>query len=58
MGLLIFIIFLNLGYAEGDTFATGKMTLKQGTVIGRRFEHLGFESYKGIPFAQPPIGEL
>ena len=45
---------------EEQPFANAEMTLNQGPVLGRQFKQRsgGFESYKGIPFAKPPVGSL
>ena len=35
-----------------------ELTLKQGSVYGRKYIDRGIEHYRGIPYAQPPIGKL
>jgi len=57
--LILFNILQNANAnIRADRIDRSEMTLNEGTVIGRRFENLGFESYKAIPYAKPPVGDL
>ena len=40
-----------------QTVSGPSVTVKNGTLLGRS-EPLGSESYLGIPFAAPPVGNL
>lgn len=55
--LNIFLLLLNISLAKSEP----KVTIKQGSLIGKyRTSRLNrtFSSFEGIPFAQPPLGEL
>lgn len=53
----ILFVLLNIGLAKSEP----KVTIHQGSLIGKyRTSRLNrtFSSFEGIPFAQPPLGEL
>ena len=56
MKLIVFsIIFLS---TTGVAFATDQVRIANGVVEGRGAQRSGVRIFRGIPFAQPPTGEL
>ena len=58
--LLFFTIVLtyNLGMAQETNSFPVQVNIKNGIIEGNYDTHTGIQRYFGIPFAQPPVGEL
>lgn len=53
----LLIISINTVAQETNSFAV-QVTIENGTIEGNYDTHSGIQRYFGIPFAQPPIGDL
>ena len=54
---LVFLLLILLS-AAGVAFAADQVRTANGVVEGRGAQRSGVRNFRGIPFAQPPTGEL
>ena len=46
---------LSSNHVKLGPFSKALLNLKQGNVRGRQFAYAGYEAFKGIPYAKPPV---
>jgi para-nitrobenzyl esterase len=57
--ILVFTVTIWIGVASaGDIFAADQVRIANGIIETTSTPSSGVRSFKGIPFAQPPVGEL
>ncbi len=56
---LLALLTMNYSYGQGDNFSFGhQVTITSGVIEGSFNVRDGIQTYLGVPFAQPPVGDL
>ena len=55
---LFFSLFALSAFSGGEAFAADRVKISNGLIEATAHPGSGVRSFKGIPFAQPPVGDL
>jgi carboxylesterase type B len=53
-----YLLFLSIDYSAAKPTAEPTVQVKNGTYIGRHVPNYNQDLFLGLPYAQPPVGDL